>query len=122
MTDTAVTKLIDDIGTASPTNHAIVTALRAIVRANAPTAIEMVKYGGLFYARTRPFGGIFAYASHVSLEFTFGIDLADPKGLLLGTGKHRRHLRFTRPDQIDADDIGPYVAQAYALAAQQTSS
>lgn len=118
MSDAAVPRLIDDIGTAGPTNHAIVMALRQIVRDNAPTATETVKYGGLFYARARPFGGIFAYASHVTLEFTFGSELADPKGLLLGNGKHRRHLRFTTPDDIDATVIGPYVAQAYALAAQ----
>ena len=116
MTETAVATLIDDIGTASPTNHAIVMALRQIVHDNAPAATEMVKYGGLFYARTRPFGGIFAYASHVTLEFTFGIELTDPKGLLRGDGKHRRHLRFTTPDDIDANSVGDFIAQAYALA------
>ena len=116
MTDDAITRLIDDIGTASPTNHAIVLALRQIVHDTAPTASEVVKYGGLFYSRTRPFGGIFAYASHVTLEFTFGIELADPAGLLLGSGKHRRHLRFTDPDQIDATRVAGFIAQAYALA------
>lgn len=58
MTQTRVPDLLDTIGTASPTNHAIATALRALVLATAPSASEEVKYGGLYYAAARPFCGI----------------------------------------------------------------
>ncbi|KKB84091.1 hypothetical protein VW29_11965 [Devosia limi DSM 17137] len=108
--------LIDAIGTASPTNHAIATTLRALVRSAAPMAEETVKYGGLYYAGARPFCGIFAYAAHVTLEFTRGAELDDPAGLLRGGGQYRRHLRFTSPDQIDAAVVSAYVTQAAALA------
>ncbi|KKC36515.1 hypothetical protein WH87_14315 [Devosia epidermidihirudinis] len=111
-----VAELLDRIGETSPTHHAMVLALQAIVHANAPGADEAVKYGGLYYATTRPFGGIFTYAEHISLEFTRGVELDDPAGLLRGEGKHRRHLRFTTPDDIDAAVIGPYVAQAFGRA------
>jgi len=116
MPQSPIDTLLDAIGTASPTNHAIATTLRALVRSAAPVADETVKYGGLYYSGARPFCGIFAYAEHVTLEFTRGAELNDSAGILLGGGQYRRHIRFTSPDQIDAAMVSAYVAQAAALA------
>ena len=115
MTASAIDTLLETIGTASPSNHAIVLALRSLVQANAPDASEQVKYGGLFYTRTQPFCGIFAYKAHVSLEFSGGNALADPAGLLTGSGT-RRHLKFTDPDAVDAAVIAQFIRDAYSRA------
>lgn len=34
------------------------------------------------------------FKDHVNLMFSKGVDLPDPAGLLEGTGKHARHIRF----------------------------
>lgn len=116
MSTTQIAALLDGVGSASPTNHAIMLALRAAVQAGAPGADEMVKYGGLHYVAARPICGIFAFAQHVTLEFSRGAELSDPSGILLGDGKYRRHLRFTAPEQVDARLITAYVAEALSRA------
>lgn len=116
MRDPKIADLLDAIGSANPTNHAVVLTLRALVAATAPDADEVVKYGGLLYSTTRPFCGIFAAANHVTLEFSRGAELTDAAGLLLGKGQFRRHMHFTTPEAVDAAVVGPYVAEALARA------
>lgn len=116
MSDPKIDDLLDKIGSASPTNHAIVLALRDVVRATAPEASEIVKYGGLYYAAAQPFCGIFAAKNHVTLEFSRGFELADVAGLLLGDGQYRRHLKFTTPEAVNPSVVAPYVAEALARA------
>lgn len=111
-----IAALIDAIGSASPTNHGIVLALRAAVQAGAPIADEMIKYGGLHYIAARPICGIFAFARHVTLEFSRGAELDDPAGVLLGDGQYRRHIRFVTPEAVDAGLVTAYVAEAVARA------
>ncbi len=95
-----INALLEDIERDRPALFPVVTALRAL--ALAPGVEEEVKYGGLLYAvRGRGFCGIFAYAAHVSLEFSEGHALADPDHLLQGTGKHRRHLKFRDIADLD---------------------
>lgn len=114
MTDPATTRLLDEIGTKSPSLHAIVETLSILVRQHAPEAKAQVKYGGVHYSRTLPVCGIFAYKAHVSLEFSRGAEFDD--GGLLGDGEYRRHLKFTDLNDIDAERVGRYVAEAYSRA------
>lgn len=116
MSDKTIAALLDGIGEASPTLHATVLTLRDLVQRAAPGASEEVKYGGLYYSAARPFCGIFSYSEHVTLEFTGGAELDDAAGRLLGTGQYRRHFRFTTPDDIDAEVVSAYVAEAFAKA------
>ncbi len=114
MTSEAVAALLDRIGTQNPTFHAMAESLRALVHMNAPEAEEQVKYGGIFYSRSKPVCGIYAYRGHVSLEFSRGAEFDD--GGLLGDGDYRRHLKFTRPEEIEATRVGRYIAEAYSRA------
>jgi hypothetical protein len=114
MTDPAITRLLDAIGTKSASLHAIVETLRALVRQHAPEAEAQIKYSGIYYSRNQPVCGIFAYKAHVSLEFSRGAEFDD--GGLLGDGDYRRHLKFTDPSEIDAERVGRYIAEAYSRA------
>jgi hypothetical protein len=114
MTDPAIARLLDTIGTKSPSLHAVVETLRLLVRQHAPEAKEQIKYGGFFYSRDQPVCGIYAYKSHVSLEFSRGVEFDD--GGLLGDGDYRRHLKFTDPSEINAKRVGRYIAEAYSRA------
>lgn len=53
----------------------------------------------------------------VNLGFVDGIDLDDPDGLLKGTGKRLRHIKFTQPDDVDRQEaaVRALIAQAKAL-------
>lgn len=58
------------------------------------------------------------HRAHVNLMFSKGVELleVDPSGLLEGTGKRARHIRFTEPGRL-AD---PAVHVLVRAAAQRT--
>ena len=99
--------------------QAITDTITEIVEQIAPDATYVPKYGGeLIEAVTgdpkSQVGGIFSYASHVSLEFSHGSTFDDPNRHLEGKGKHRRHLKFHSPDDIGAKECRYYLKQALA--------
>ena len=56
------------------------------------------------------------YSKHVNLGFNDGASLADPKGILLGTGKQIRHLTIKTPDDLARPEVRAYVRRARKLA------
>lgn len=59
------------------------------------------------------FAYVDAFASHVNVGFFLGAELADPAGLLQGTGKFMRHVKL-RPDAAtDADAVERLIRAAY---------
>ena len=74
-------------------------ALAELVGEIAPDVRLVPKYGGHVMCPNEGddktfVGGIFTYKDHVSLEFSKGVDLNDPDGVLEGSGKLRRHLKL----------------------------
>lgn len=59
---------------------------------------------------------IATYSGHVNLGFNDGATLADPLGLLAGTGKRIRHVAFRATDEVAAGWIPEYLAAALAEA------
>lgn len=77
----------------------IVSKLKAVVATVEPAAAFVGKYGGTVVESVpgqpkSQFCGIFAYTSHISLEFPKGAQLDDPERVLEGGGKHRRHIKL----------------------------
>jgi hypothetical protein len=65
--------------------------------------------------------GIFhiaVYSKHVNLGFNEGAALADPKGILEGTGNRIRHLTIKTADDLVRPEIRAYIKRArkFALA------
>ena len=60
------------------------------------------------------FGYVDAFTAHVNVGFFRGAELADPAGLLEGTGKFMRHvkLRVNRP--VDSKALEALIDTAYA--------
>lgn len=59
--------------------------------------------------------GIFhiaVYAKGVNLGFNDGANLADPKGILLGTGNQIRHITIKTPEDITRPEIRAYIRRA----------
>ncbi len=60
------------------------------------------------------FAYVNAFRAHVNVGFFRGAELADPEGLLVGTGRFMRHVKL-RPD-LDVDDraLADLIDAAYA--------
>ncbi|MGE0315439.1 MAG: DUF1801 domain-containing protein [Lautropia sp.] len=91
---------------ADPARRDTLIALRRLVFSVAPEATEALKWGRPCYANAK---GLFCYLyvtkRYATLGFQRGAALADPGGLLEGTGKDMRHIKFTEGRSPD----DPYV-------------
>lgn len=77
----------------------IVDVLKEMAITMAPDMNLREMYGGLVIELEKDnpksrVGGIFAYTGHVSLELSKGATFEDPKNLLQGSGKLRRHIKL----------------------------
>jgi len=60
-----------------------------------------------------PFGYVGAYKAHASVGFYHGAALADPAGLLDGSGKHMRHVKLRAGKTLNDDALRDLIAAAY---------
>jgi hypothetical protein len=59
------------------------------------------------------FGYVAAFSAHVNVGFFQGATLADPAGLLEGSGKRMRHVKVRWGEPIDAEALTELIAAAY---------
>jgi hypothetical protein len=59
------------------------------------------------------FGYVNAFTAHVNVGFFFGAHLADPAGLLQGTGKNMRHVKLRPSAEIDRAALAALIQAAY---------
>lgn len=109
-----VESLLEDLRLHRGALFPIVTRLRAMALASGPTITEEVKYGGILFASSTDFCGVFAYTNHVTLEFGDGSMLPDPHGVLVGKGKLRRHIRIDSEHDLEFKKVGDYINAARA--------
>lgn len=60
------------------------------------------------------FGYVNAFKAHASVGFFLGASLADPNGLLEGTGKRMRHVKLRPGEDVDEAALADLIAAAYA--------
>jgi hypothetical protein len=115
-------QLLDLLADCSPGVTHLALALRELVLAEAPEAEEVLYsvYAQVIVfklaARKRSaFCNIAAYARHVNLVFYYGAELPDPHGVLRGTGKKMRHIRFDSPDDLRHSYLRNYIRSALEL-------
>jgi hypothetical protein len=96
-----------------PELQAIERALRSTIRAEFPDAFEQVDFPDrlIAFGRSQKMSGflfaIIAHASWVNLQLADGADLADPTGLIEGTGKRIRHVKVR---SVEAASVAPVLA------------
>ena len=103
---------------------AIAAAARSFLFEEAPAAMELVydAYNAvaLGYSFTgRPsdaFCHIAVYSQWVNLGFNRGAELDDPEGLLVGSGRHIRHLRMQSLSDLERPFVRRFVRAAIAAA------
>jgi hypothetical protein len=96
----------------------IETHVKKIIQQSCGDVLSEKKYGGTLFSTEDkdPFCGVFCYKAHVSLEFPQGYKMSDPHGLLEGSGKYRRHIKFRSQDDIDRKVLTPYLKESKKLA------
>ena len=109
----SIDMLLQDIRLIGVERHDTVQAVRTLVKKLVKPLSEEVKYGGiLFSSADGPFGGVFAYKDHVSVEFGHGARIDDTLGHLEGAGKFRRHLKLRSEADIAGRQLARYIPLA----------
>jgi len=61
-------------------------------------------------------GGVYTYSDYVSVELVKGATIPDPKGILEGKGKQRRHIKLRDSADLKKKACADFLRQAVALA------
>lgn len=107
---------LEDIRLLGEEQYQIASAVRVLVRQQFKPFAEELKYGGILFSSGTPFCGVFAYQAHVSVEFGQGARINDELGHLEGSGKGRRHLKFTCLADIENKQLSIYLPLAWQAA------
>jgi hypothetical protein len=68
------------------------------------------------------FGYVNAFTAHVNVGFFLGAQLADPAGLLEGTGKNMRHVKLRPGTEIEREALAALIQAAYLRVKLQARS
>ena len=109
--DKGVQQFLDELKKFDTEKYKIVTDARNIVFKEYPKVNERIIYGGIMFTLDEDVGGLFVSTHHVSFEFSKGYTFRDPKTLLEGTGKYRRHLKLKTPEEVKTKDVSSFVKQ-----------
>jgi hypothetical protein len=109
----------------APAHQRLIHDVRAALRRRFPAANELVYDNYNFFvigyaATVRPSDAVLSIAASakgVSLCFIHGASLADPAGLLIGSGKQTRFLRVAAAAELERPEVSALVATAAASAA-----
>jgi hypothetical protein len=97
------------IQAALPEQLEIMETLRQLIHSTIPETKEEVKWGIPIFIKTMIFTYLRCSKHHVALGF-YNIDrINDPNGLLEGTGKTMRHLKFKRVEEVDNQLIAKWL-------------
>lgn len=103
-----------DIQFQSIEKYQILMAVRDLVLDVNKKLSEDIKYGGLvFNLGDELMGGIFVYKKHLSLEIGRGSELPDPKNILEGAGKSRRHIKLRSLEDIEKKEVSFFAKKAF---------
>ena len=126
---------VERLGAAGPTeddferllaNHTPVVAetaraLRRVLAAAFPEAVEQVDFGNKLLAVGKSMAmrdltfAIIPHSAHVNLQLADGVDLADPTGLVEGTGKRIRHVKIRSVDAAASPALRTIIDAQVAL-------
>ena len=95
----------------------ITKMLDDLIKKASPKSQTVEKYGGILYTvkpdeKEGQFCGVFAFKNHIQLSFANGTDLEDPKAILQGNGKFRRHVNFQSADEVNEKVLLALLKQA----------
>lgn len=106
----------DYLADQSRDNRAIIRELRALVKKTAPKLVESVKWGnGCWLKGKVPVAYVYAERIWVQFGFMLGSKLADPRGLLEGSGRYVRHVKIFEAAELYEDYLAKLLRQAIRI-------
>ena len=101
----------------SPKIRELAELVRAQVKAIRPELSEdaSVKLGVIYFRHQGVVCALSPHKAHVNLHFYKGVELSDPDGVLQGSGKALRHLKFRKAADLDPAVLAPLLNEAYQL-------
>ena len=93
----------------------IVRGLAALIQKAAPHAEVSIKWGIPWWQLNGLLCTVYSTGDHVNFGFSRGTELADPAGLLEGTGKLMRHIKLRDVKEIRKAKFTALVKQAVKL-------
>lgn len=92
-------------------------ALRSLVHAALPGAVEDMKWGAPVFSIANGRVVIYLYGGkdHANLGFIQGVELQDPEKVLQGRGETGRHVRINPDEEIPETVLKALVLQCAAL-------
>ena len=111
----AVNELLNGFELANPQLFKLIMSLREIIFSIAPNIEENVNEEGLVFLHEKEqLSGLFLTEEWVTLEFSFGYRFTDKDGILEGTDKFSKYLKFRTSDDIQTKATRYFVQQALA--------
>jgi len=95
---------------------ALIQTVIETARTAYPDMQQAIKYGGTVFMTQsdKLVGGVYAYTNYVSVGFSNGASFDDPKRLLEGKGKARRHVKLHSLTDIVDMNVTGFLKQAFA--------
>lgn len=107
---------VDDyIGNLEPSQRALATVLRELIRAAAPKASEAFKWSQPVFESNGPLCWIKAHKAHVTLGFWRGMQLPSGAGVIEGSGDKMGHIKVRAAADIQPALVRKLVREAVAL-------
>ena len=97
-----VTKYISD---APEEQQEVMNSVRELIHQSVPQVKENFKWKRPVFSTEDDFAYLQSTKNHVNLGFYNGEDLDDPDNLLEGTGKRMRHVKMTKPTDVEKDQL-----------------
>ena len=108
-----VQQFLDQLKVVDIERFEMIMEVRKIIFQTFPDTAEKIMYGGItFFSNDEMYSGLFVYKNHISIEFSNGYLMNDPKHHLEGSGKYRRHLKLKQENDILEKSVKYYVKQA----------
>jgi hypothetical protein len=100
----------------NPALQKVVRGLRSLVKAAVPgTKVTVNSWGIPTFETKDPFCFYMVGKNHVTFGFHYGTSLADPHGLLEGTGKNIRHVKLRAVEDLEQKGLKKLVLAAAQL-------
>ncbi|MBK8905493.1 MAG: DUF1801 domain-containing protein [Anaerolineaceae bacterium] len=107
------------VSTATPEVANLARQARSLIQDVMPNVVEVVwltqrisGYGVGPKKMSEQFCYIALFQNRINLGFYYGADLPDPQNLLEGTGQSMRHLKISRPEQLENPALRDLVVAA----------
>ncbi|MCK4746050.1 MAG: DUF1801 domain-containing protein [Bacteroidales bacterium] len=107
-------KVIEYIEQYPPEFQAILFRLRELIYLVVPDAAEAIKWSAATFSyQKKSVCYLAGFTNHVTFAFHNGTMLNDPDGILLGTGKFMRYMKFRSPKDIDEEQMKIWILEGF---------